>query len=295
MILRRRNKDLKYAYYIGCTIPARMNNYDASARQVADALNIELIDLKKAVCCGTVNIKALDIKTWLTLGATNLALAEKENLDLVTLCNGCFSTLKDSKHVLDSNPELKAEINEVIKDLDLEYKGTIEVKHFIEVLYDDLGVDFIKSKIIKPLDLNVAIHYGCHVLRPSDVAQIDDPEDPHVLEELTEITGARPIKWRYQKQCCGGPILGIREDLSIELARNKFIGASEVNADCFITICPFCGVQLDLVQMKVEEKYNEKYNIPVLYYTQLLGLALDLDPEMLGFDLNRVAVDFIEY
>ncbi|TFF86203.1 MAG: CoB--CoM heterodisulfide reductase subunit B, partial [Promethearchaeota archaeon] len=113
----------KYSYYIGCTIPARMNNYDASARQVAKTLDIELLDLKNAVCCGTVNIKAVDIKTWILLGAKNLALAEKENLDLVTLCNGCFSTLKDSKHLLDTKPELREEINEVLKDLDLEYRG----------------------------------------------------------------------------------------------------------------------------------------------------------------------------
>lgn len=270
-----------------------MNNYDASARQVAKTLDIELLDLKNAVCCGTVNIKAVDIKTWILLGAKNLALAEKENLDLVTLCNGCFSTLKDSKHLLDTKPELREEINEVLKDLDLEYRGTIKVKHFIEILYEDLGLEYIKSKITTPIDLKVAIHYGCHAIRPSEVANFDDPENPTILEDLTKITGAQPIKWRFQNQCCGGPILGVNEDLSLKLARNKFIGAKEAGVDCFITICPFCAVQLDTVQIKVEEKYDETYGIPVLYYTQLLGLAFDIDSDLLGFFLNRVPVEFI--
>jgi len=285
---------MRYLYYTGCTIPARMNNYDASARQVAKALNIELIELQNAVCCGTVNIKSVDIKTWLSLGAYNLALAEKDDMDLVTLCNGCFSTLKDSKHILDSKSNLKNEINEILSETNLIYNGTIKVKHFIEVLYTDLGIDFIKNKIVNPLDnLKVAIHYGCHAIRPSDVANLDDPENPKILENLTRITGAKPIEWRFKDQCCGGPILGINEDLSLKMVRNKFIGAKEAGADCFITICPFCAVQLDVMQMKVEQKYNEKYEIPVLYYTQLLGLALGINPELLGFDLNRVPVNFI--
>ncbi|MHA1271517.1 MAG: CoB--CoM heterodisulfide reductase iron-sulfur subunit B family protein [Candidatus Helarchaeota archaeon] len=285
---------MRYSYYIGCTIPARMNNYDASARQVAKALDFELIDLKGAVCCGTVNIKALDITTWLTLGATNLALAEKEKLNLITLCNGCFSTLKDVKHILDSDQSLKNKINENLKELDLEYKGKIKIKHFIQVLYQDIGIDSIKRKITNPLNnLKVAIHYGCHVLRPFSALHFDDPETPTILEELTKITGVQPVDWRYKNQCCGGPILGINENLSLEMARNKFVGAKEAGADCFITICPFCAIQLDVIQMKVEAKYNEEYEIPVLFYTQLLGLALNIDSEKLGFEINRVPVEFI--
>ncbi|MHA1230872.1 MAG: CoB--CoM heterodisulfide reductase iron-sulfur subunit B family protein [Candidatus Helarchaeota archaeon] len=285
---------MRYSYYIGCTIPARMNSYDASARQVAKIFNIELNELEGAVCCGTVNIKALNIEAWLALGATNLALAEKEGLDLITLCNGCYSTLKDSKHVLDSNVELKNQVNEYLKEFDLEYKGTIQVKHFIEVLYEDIGIQHIKSKIVTPFnDLKVAIHYGCHAIRPSNVANMGDPENPKILEELTEIIGAKSIDWQYKFQCCGGPILGINETLSLEMARNKFIGAKEANADCFIVICPFCAIQLDVVQLKVEEKFNEEYGIPVVFYTQLLGLALGIDSDLLGFDLNRVPVDFI--
>ena len=178
---------MKYAYYLGCTVPARVNQYDAAVRKSSEKLGIELIDIEGAGCCGPVNIKSINYKAWILLGARNIALAEKMGLDIVTLCNGCYSTMKEVDHYLKNNGTLLKEVNEILKEEDLSFSGKIKIKQYIEILLD-FGLDKIKQKFVKSCDgLKAAVHYGCHLLKPSNVAQLDNPESPRVLERKVSI------------------------------------------------------------------------------------------------------------
>jgi len=284
---------MKYAYFLGCTVPARGNHYDASARLVAKNLGIELVEMEDQACCG-LNFKSVNHDAWLAMAGRNLAIAEKMGMDIVTLCNGCYGTLKEVNHLLKSDSKLKDKVNELLKVNDLKFEGSIEVKHFIELV---LAIDEekIKEKITKPLEgLKVAVHYGCHILKPSETSKFDNVEAPKKLDRLVELTGATPVNWQNKLNCCGAPLLSIDEDTSVRMARLKFQGAKKADSECMVSVCPFCFIQLELIQLKVQDVYEEEYDIPVLYLTQLLGLAMGLDPEMLGLELHRIEPEFIE-
>ncbi|NHI90934.1 MAG: hypothetical protein EAX96_00440 [Candidatus Lokiarchaeota archaeon] len=284
---------MKYAYFLGCTVPARTNQYDASARQVAKKLGIELIDMEDQACCG-LNFKSVDHHAWLVMAARNLVVAEKMGLNIATLCNGCYGTLKEVNQLLKTDKKLKNKVNEILKEINMEFQGKIEVKHYIELLLE-IGYDKIKQNIKIPLNgIKAAVHYGCHLLKPSEVSKFDDIESPKKLDELVELTGAISIDWQNKLNCCGAPLLSIDENISVKMARLKFQGAQKANVDCIISVCPFCTIQFDLIQLKVQDTYEEEFNIPVLYLTQLLGLAMGIDVEMLGLELHRIEPEFIE-
>lgn len=286
---------MRFSYFLGCTIPARANSYDASARLVAEKLQIELVPLEGASCCPPVSVRSLDFKSWITIAGRNLALIEKKGLDVVTLCNGCYETLKDANHILKTNEKIRDEVNSILESMGLKVHGVREVKQFTEVLVTDYAKNKLKEIMIKKLDgLKVAVHYGCHLLRPSKISQFDDPEFPRKMDDLIELTGAKSIEWREKLKCCGAPVLAVNEKLAIELARQKLISAKEAGAQCIVTPCPFCGIQFDLIQLKVEEIYNETLELPMLFLPQLLGLSLGIDTEALGFDLHRVPLDELD-
>jgi len=285
---------MKYAYFLGCTIPARANAYDASAQQVARKLDIELVPIEGASCCPPVSIRSLNFNSWITIAARNLALVEKMGLDVVSLCNGCYETLNDANHILKTNEKIKEEVNSVLKKLGLEVTGAREVKQFTEVLYNDYAKTKLKEKMTRRLDgLKVAVHYGCHLLRPSKISQFDNPEAPRKMDELVELTGAQSIEWDQKLKCCGGPVLAVDEKLSIKIAHEKLVSAKAAGAHCIVTPCPFCGIQFDLIQLKVESAYDESFELPMLFLPQLLGLSLEIETEKLGFDLHRVPLDEI--
>ena len=284
---------MKYAYYLGCTVPARVNQYDAAVRKSSEKFGIELIDIEGAGCCGPVNIRAINYKAWILLGARNIALAEKMSLDIVTLCNGCYSTMKEVDHNLKDNGTLLKEVNEILKEEDLSFSGKIKIKQYVEVLLD-YGLDKIKEKFVKSCDgLKAAVHYGCHLLKPSNVSQLDNPESPQILDQLTELTGAKSIDWQYKNKCCGAPVLAINENLTLKMMHEKLIGAQNAGVDCFVTVCPFCFIELDLLQLKVQEEFKEEFGIPVILLPQLFGLAMGLEPDVLGLDLHRIDIDNI--
>ncbi|RLE45452.1 MAG: CoB--CoM heterodisulfide reductase subunit B, partial [Candidatus Methanomethylicota archaeon] len=206
---------MKYAYYFGCWVPARLNQYDLSTRVIARKLGIELIDLEGAGCCGAVLIRSVNFKTNLMMSARILALAENMGLDLLVLCNGCYESLIEAKNLVKTNENFREEVNTLLKSTDnLIYEGNKKVKHLIQVLYDDIGIEKLRDEIKKPLDeLRVAVHYGCHILRPSDRLKFDDAENPKILDELVEVTGAKSIYWPLKLWCCGSPILAIDRNL----------------------------------------------------------------------------------
>jgi heterodisulfide reductase subunit B len=280
---------MKYAFFLGCTVPVRNLNYELSARWVAKTLGLELVDLEDFQCCG-FPLKSVHFFDSLVIAARNLALAEKAGLPVCTLCSACGGSLSEANHLLQHNAELRSKINERLKEIGLEYGGTGEVKHFIRILYEDLGIDRIKEKVSRPLSgFTFAPHYGCHFIKPAEAAGgIDPVEDPKSLGELIEVTGAKALKYKTMLNCCGGSVLGAKEDLANTLAGQKLGEVNQLGANGLIMICPFCNVMYEGQQKKVEKKLEQKLKVPVLYYPQLLGLALGAGPEQLGFKLNRV-------
>jgi heterodisulfide reductase subunit B len=283
-----------YALFLGCTIPARQPNYELSARKALTKLGIKLVDLDGFTCCCPPPIQSINLETSQAVAAYNICLAEKAGLDIVTLCNGCFESLAMANAALKKDKKLRAKINGILSKAGKEFKGTIEVKHFLQVLIDDIGVECIKAGIVKPLStLKVAPFYGCHSLRPSELLEFDDPERPHILEDLIEALGAESVEYRDKLKCCGGLLRGISDDLALDLARDKLVNTSKAGAECIATLCPFCFVALDIGQIQVKSKFNEVYDMPILHYSELLALALGVDPNELVLQTHKIKTDKI--
>jgi heterodisulfide reductase subunit B len=280
---------LRYALFLGCTIPARQNNYDASARRVSEALGMELQDIDGAGCCGPTFVRSLGYESYLAMAARNLALAEKMELNLLTLCTGCFSSLAEARIRLTEDSKLRDQVNELLGDTGLRFEGKAEVKHFAGVLYHEIGLSKIRALVKKPLKgLKVAVHYGCHLIRPPEITGEANPENPTFLDELVDATGAESVYWPLKLWCCGAPTLAVDESLSLRLARAKIQDAKRAGAGVMVTVCPSCELQFELQQSRMSDISGGSGNLPVLFYPQLLGVALEIDPEKLGFGLNRV-------
>ncbi len=278
----------KYLIFLGCVIPYRISSYEISTRKVLDKLGVELVEMPEFNCCG-FPMDPINHDMMLTLAAQNLCLAEQQKLNIMTLCNGCFGTLNHVNKELKEDRELKEKVNEYLKEMGMEFKGTIVVKHLIHVLAQDIGFEKIKETIQKLLNpLRVAQHTGCHVIRPANYVGLDDPENPTVLKNLIKVTGAECLNYLDEMECCGAPIIGVNAEIPLQLAREKLDHIRAVGAQALITVCPFCHMMYDLNQPRIEKTFNEKFSIPVLHYPQLLGLAMGFSPDELAFGQLRV-------
>ncbi|MBA3046372.1 MAG: CoB--CoM heterodisulfide reductase iron-sulfur subunit B family protein [Candidatus Thermoplasmatota archaeon] len=283
---------MKYALFLGCTIPVRGQNYEMSARAVAKVLDIGLVDLDDFSCCG-FPVKATDRHDTTVMAARNLAIAAAEGLDIATLCNACTGVLTETEKELAGNEALRNEVNAELKKIGREYKPGVKVKHFSRILYEDVGLDKLKDKVTRDLGaLSFSAHYGCHYLRPKEIYEcFDDAENPHTLDELIRVTGAKSVDYMGKLDCCGGAILGVDEGIALRMAKNKLDSVTANKVDALVTICPFCTIMYEDNQKKIEAKYECYYGLPTLYYPQLLGLAFGLDRKSLGFRLNKVKPD----
>ena len=280
---------MRYQLFLGCTIPARQSNYEQSARRVAEELGIELVD-KDFGCCG-FPVEPLDQTKALAMAAVNLKKANAEGDDVVALCSACGEMLVKAEKLL-AEPETVKNVNKLLnKSLDLSYESERpKIIHFARMLYQEYGIDELKKRVKKPLKLTIATHPGCHYVRPKELFQeFDDPEYPHSLDELVEATGANPLDYVGKTDCCGGGILAVSE-ASAKAMTQKKLNTLKGKADAMVLICPFCGIMFDKYQKLLEQEIEEKYDLPVLYYPQLLGLALGINPDELGFDVNSVSV-----
>jgi heterodisulfide reductase subunit B len=280
---------VKYALFLGCTIPIRGQNYEMSAREVAKKLDIDLVDIADFSCCG-FPVKSSNAETSLIFAARNLAVASKKGEDICTLCNACTSVLTEANKELSENKELREKVNKELNKIGLEFKPGVKIKHFSRILYEDIGIEKIQKKIKKNLDkLSMSIHYGCHYLRPRELYDgFDDAENPSTVENLVAVTGVAVIDYKNKLECCGGAILGVEEGIALKMAKDKLDNVTKNKVDALVTICPFCSIMYEDNQKKIESKFNVEYNLPVLYYPQVLGLALGVDPKQLGFRLNKV-------
>jgi len=208
----------------------------------------------------------------------------------MTLCNGCFGVLNHVNKELKEDKKLRARVNEYLKEIGREFKGTTTVKHLIHVLSEDIGFERIRESVKKPLNpLKVAVHTGCHVMRPAKYVGSDDPENPTLLKKLVRVTGAECLDYIDENECCGNPIIGVNSQIPLQLARHKLNNIKAVGAQALITVCPFCHMMYDLHQPRIERAFNEKFGIPVLHYPQLLGLAMGMTPDELALKDLRVS------
>jgi len=283
---------MKFALFLGCTIPVRGQNYEMSSREVAKVLDIEFVDLEEFSCCG-FPVKSTNVENTLLMAARNLAIAKEQGLDICTLCNACTSILTEAEKELSENEELRNKVNAELQKIGKKYEPGVKIKHFSRILYEDVGVEKIKEKVTRDLSaLSFSVHYGCHYLRPRGLYECaDEPENPESLDKLIEATGAKSVDYKDKLECCGGAILGVDENIALGMAKNKLDHVVANKVDALITICPFCTVMYEDNQKKIEAKFEVEYNLPVLYFPQLLGLAYGLDKKALGFRLNKVKAD----
>ena len=280
--------DLKYLFFLGCAIPYRLPSYEVSARKVLKKLGVELVEMPEFNCCG-FPLDPVNHDMMLTFAARNLCLAEQQNLNIMTLCNGCFGILNHVNKELKEDKKIKEKVNGYLKEIGMEFKGTVTVKHLIHVLAEDVGFEKIKTTVKKPLSqLRVAQHTGCHVVRPAKYIGFEDPENPTILKKLIRVTGAKCLDYMDEPECCGAPIVGVNEEIPLQLAREKLDHIRAVGAQAMITCCPYCHIMYDLNQPRIERAFNEKFGIPVLHYPQLLGLSMGIAPEELALKELRV-------
>ena len=280
---------MKFALFLGCNIPARVEQYDTSARAVLKQVGVQLVDIREFNCCG-YPMRNVDQKAFLLSSAVNLSLAEKENLDIMALCKCCFGSLKEAEHVLKEQGNLQEEVNRLLAQRGLKYTGKTQIKHFLSVLYHDVGLDTLKNNISRIYkDFKIATHYGCHALRPSKITRFDDPVAPTIFDKLVEVTGAKSVDWNRKLECCGAPVLGVNDDLSMNLTRKKLEDAKKVNADYLCSACPYCHLQFDVVQkMIISQNGNDP--LASVLYPQLLGLSMGLDEKILGIHMNQLNI-----
>jgi len=285
---------MKFAIFLGCNIPVRLQQYELASRAVLKELSVKLVDIPEFNCCG-YPFRNIDLKTFVLSSARNLALAEKEDLNLLTLCKCGFGTFRMAQHLMKENPELRDEINRILDEEGLRYEGDTQVKHLLSVLFNDVGTEAIRERITKPYEnLRIATHYGCHALRPSSVVQFDDPVAPSLFDQLVEATGAESIDWPLKLDCCGAPLLGTNDELSWDFTEKKLADAKKSGAQYLTTGCPFCQVQFDAVQETIKSERGASYHMPAILYPQLLGLCMGIDKEVLGFDKNQIDITGIE-
>jgi heterodisulfide reductase subunit B len=283
----------QYALFLGCTIPARLQHYESAARGVLGRLGVRAVDIKEFNCCG-YPLRNINFEAFLLLSARNLALAERAGLDIVALCQCCFGTLKKAHVLLQEDTSLRQEVNAVLAKEGLCYTGGeqgVEVRHLLQVLYHEVGIKAIKKHIARPFaGVSIAAHYGCHVLRPSTIVQFDDPVSPTLFDELVGVTGAESVSWQRRLECCGAPLRGVNDELSMTLTTKKLEDGKDAGADYLCVACPYCQIQFDTAQ----GGRGRNHQLPTILYPQLLGLCMGIDSKALGLEANQVPLTGIE-
>ena len=255
--------------------------------------------MKGGSCCPAPGVfGSFDLETWLMVAARNITIAEDIGADITMTCNGCYATLQEANFLLKENNKLKRKINDALKEIGREYKGTVEVKHVIEVLNESVGYKTIQERLKRPLKgVRVAVHYGCHFLKPSKIRRHGSAQRPAILDDLVRILGAESVNYRDKIMCCGagGGVRAAKLDVALDFTREKIQNMIEAGADCVVTPCAFCHFQFDKGQIEISKKIEKKYDLPVVFMTQLLGLALGMSPKELGLHKNQTQIQtFVE-
>ncbi|MFQ6131452.1 MAG: CoB--CoM heterodisulfide reductase iron-sulfur subunit B family protein [Armatimonadota bacterium] len=274
---------MKYTFYPGCAIEASGAPYGKSARAVSDTLGVELIDLDDWNCCGATAYMSVWQDRSLTISSRNLALAEKEGRDVVVICSGCYCVLNKTNHYLAESREMRETVGEALAAVGLEYNGTVKVRHLVDVLANDVGAQALRAAVVNDLsNLKVAAYSGCQLSRP--FGGFDDPELPRALDDVVATTGATVVDYPLKARCCAGMLMTTKTEVAETLVGRLLACARDREADCLVTACPLCQVNLECYQDQASAALNRDLHIPVLSFTQLLGAAYGLPAKQLGLD-----------
>jgi len=282
---------MKYAYFPGCAIHSSAKEYAMSANAVNRYLDVELVEIPNWNCCGAIDaVYAYNPLLSISLSARNLALAENMKMDIVTLCSACFFTLSRAHNMLRENVDMKGKVDKIINDARLKYEGRVRIRHYMDILANDVGFDKIRQKVTVPLKgLKVAPYYGCLIVRPTGIQRFDDRENPTSMDKVIEALGAEAVYYPDKTRCCGASLVITDEEVMMEMTKGPLLTAKNAQADCIVTPCPMCHFNLDAKQKDIESRFDLDLAIPVLYITQLIGLAFGLPPKELGLNRNVVS------
>ncbi len=278
---------MKYAYFPGCSLHSTAKEYDLSTQEVARALGIELLEIPEWVCCGATPAHITMHLLSLALPVKNLVLARKMgSYEVVTCCAACFNRLKTANKFMQADPEHRKKVNEIIGE---QYAGDINVRHFLDILVNEFGLKSLGERVTKRLNgLKVACYYGCLLTRPKDITALDDLEEPHLMDDLMKTIGVEPVQWPYKTECCGASFSLTKTDIVLKLSGDILQMACDEGAQAVVVACPLCQSNLDLRQGMINKKYKKNFNIPVFYFTQLVGLALGINEKKLGLEKHIV-------
>ncbi len=278
---------MKYAYYPGCSLEKTQRGYDESVREIFKTLGQELLEIDDWNCCGATIYMSAQETVSLAVSSRNLALAEKMGLEILAPCSSCFTILSKTNRILNQIPEMHRDVNEALTEGGLSYTGKTKVRHPVDILMNDIGIETILQNSKKSLNgLKVAPYYGCQIVRPEK--GFDDRENPILLDKMFNKCGADVVYYPMKVRCCGGMLMTTFEDTALKLNMELLQCAQENGADVIVTTCPLCHFNLEAYQEKINEKYQTKYRIPILYFTQLLGIVLGLPEKKLGLDSSFI-------
>lgn len=282
---------MEFLYYPGCSLKGTGNIYEKSLLATFKALEVPLDELKDWNCCGATTYMSIKEKSAFGMAARNIAIAEKEDKDVVAPCSACYMVLKKAQTYTNEYPELKTSLQTALGKGGLDYQGNkIRVRHPLDVIVNEVGLDTVKKKIQRKLNgLRVFPYYGCLVVRPQN--GFDDPFYPVTMDHLLNGLGCSVIDHALKTRCCGGSLTGTIEEVGMRLVYILLQEAKKKGAHAIATLCPLCQFNLEAYQTKIEKTYGEKFQIPVLYFTQLLGYSLGIKPEELGFSQLLVPTD----
>jgi heterodisulfide reductase subunit B len=280
---------VKYAYYPGCSLEKTQRGYDESVREIFKALDQELIEIEDWNCCGATMYMSVRETVSLAVSARNLALAERMGLDILAPCSSCFTILSKTNRILNQIPEMHRDVNEALAEGGLTYTGATRVRHPVDILMNDIGLDVIKSRFQRNLNgLRIAPYYGCQIVRPDKT--FDDRENPILLDRMFAACGAEMVYFPLKVRCCGGMLMTTFEDTALKLNKELLQCAIDNGAEAIVTTCPLCHFNLEGYQDRINKVYGTSFNIPILYFTQLLGIAFGLAPQKLGLDSSFIAL-----
>ena len=286
---------MKRAIAWGCLVPTRRSliGYEAATRKVLEHLGIETIDIPNETCCAPFWMQSLDLTTSIAMAARNLAKAEEMGLDLLTPCSGCFHSYKRVNHVLSNYPDMREKVDSILKGIDLHYDGTVESRHLVDFLYTEVGVDTIQKKSTRDLTgVSIGLRYGCHMLKPHELLNIEYSERPNFADELLQPLGINSVQYPGRHRCCGGLLRGVQDELADRILHERLTDVNNAGVDGIVTVCSLCHLQHDMGQRGIKRKYEmDDLEIPVIHYPQILALGFGYSPEEIGLDLHTIKTD----
>lgn len=290
-------KEKTFAFFLGCIAPNRYPQIEKATKYVMEKLDYTILDMERATCCPAPGVfRSFNKFDWMVAAARNLCIAEKLDVDIITVCNGCFGTLQEVNTHLKENEEHRIKVNEKLKLIgDYEFKGTIDVRHIAEILGYEVGPWGIEEVIVRKVNARAAVHYGCHFLKPTRIRELESSEGPTIVEEFIEALGVESVPFKEQLTCCGagGGVKAFDGNASMTIFAEKMKNIDEVKPDFILDICPFCHLQFETGQDFLDKNKACNYDYPVIHLAQLTAYCMGMDQESIGLKYQQMGKDFI--